>query len=124
MKRVISLALVLLMAFMVIFASCNVPDNETPLSFSVRVVHLNGTEKTFEYSSTKAMLGDALLQEGLIDGYESQYGLTVTTVDGTYYDWEGGTYWAFYIDGEYAMTGVDLTPITEGAVYTFKAETY
>ena len=30
--------------------------------------------------------------------------------------------WAFYINGEYAMTGVDSTEITEGAEYTFKVE--
>lgn len=33
-----------------------------------------------------------------------------------------GKYWAFYVDGEYAATGVDSTDITAGATYTFKAE--
>ena len=27
-----------------------------------------------------------------------------------------------YIDGEYALTGVDTTDITEGSVYAFKVE--
>jgi hypothetical protein len=27
------------------------------------------------------------------------------------------TYWALYIDGSYAMTGVDTTPIEAGKVY-------
>lgn len=113
------------MLSLVVLVSCNTPDNETALNFTVKVEHLDGSVKTFEYSSQKAMLGDALLEEGLISGYESQYGLTVTTVDGTYYDWESSnTYWALYIDGEYAMTGVDSTPITEGQTYTLKAETY
>ena len=40
------------------------------------------------------------------------------TVD---YD-QDGKYWAFYVDGEYAATGVDSTDITAGATYTFKAE--
>ena len=31
-------------------------------------------------------------------------------------------YWAFYIDGEYAMTGVDATNITDGARYAFRME--
>ena len=33
-----------------------------------------------------------------------------------------GTYWAFYIDGEYAMTGVDVTDITAGSAYAMKVE--
>ena len=45
------------------------------------------------------------------------------TVNGITADYEtDGTYWAFYIDGEYAMTGVDATEINEEAVYTFVVE--
>ena len=33
-----------------------------------------------------------------------------------------GVYWAFYIDGEYAMTGVVATNITDGAQYAFRME--
>ena len=29
-----------------------------------------------------------------------------------------GSYWAFYIDGAYAMTGLDDTPIDENATYS------
>ena len=32
------------------------------------------------------------------------------------------TYWAFYVDGEYAMSGVDTTIIEEGKAYAFKVE--
>ena len=30
-------------------------------------------------------------------------------------------YWAFYENGEYASTGVDSTPIQDGATYAFVA---
>lgn len=33
-------------------------------------------------------------------------------------------YWAFYINGEYAVTGVDSTDIAEGATYMLKIEKY
>lgn len=33
-----------------------------------------------------------------------------------------GAYWAFYINGEYASTGVDATNIEAGAAYALKAE--
>ena len=47
----------------------------------------------------------------------------VKTVNGVTVDYDtDGKYWAFYIDDEYAMTGVDSTPITDGSSYTFKVE--
>ena len=32
------------------------------------------------------------------------------------------SYWGFYIDGEYAMTGVDGTSIEEGRIYRLAYE--
>ena len=43
------------------------------------------------------------------------------TTEGSFYD-KDGKYWAFYIDGEYAPTGVDKTEIKNGCSYMFKAE--
>ena len=63
------------------------------------------------------------MELGLISGEESQYGLYVKTVNGITLDYDkDGKYWAFYIGGEYAVTGVDTTEITAGSTYTFKAE--
>ena len=68
-------------------------------------------------------VGAALLSLGLIAGEDSDYGLYVKTVNGVTVDYDtDGKYWAFYVDGEYAATGVDSTDITAGATYTFKAE--
>ena len=68
-------------------------------------------------------VGAALLSLGLIAGEDSEYGLYVKTVNGVTVDYDtDGKYWAFYVDGEYAATGVDSTDITAGATYTFKAE--
>ena len=60
---------------------------------------------------------------GLISGDESEYGLYVKTVNGVTLDYDkDGKYWAFYVDGEYAATGVDSTDIAAGSTYTFKVE--
>ena len=68
-------------------------------------------------------MGEALLDKGLIAGDDSEYGLYVKTVNGVTLDYDkDGMYWAFYINGEYAQTGVDSTDITAGAEYAFKAE--
>ena len=60
---------------------------------------------------------------GLISGEESEFGLYVKTVSGVTVDYDkDGAYWAFYVDGDYATTGVDGTEITAGATYSFKVE--
>ena len=119
----LTLSLLLVLSLCLTLGGCFKPaDYDTPVAFTVVVVHLDGTEKTFEYETTKATLGDALLEKGLIDGYQDTYGLTITTVDGVYYDWNtSGVYWSLLINGEYAMTGADSTVVEEGTVYSLVA---
>lgn len=124
MKRILSLSVACLILLSALFiASCSGKESETELTFTFEVVHLDGTEKTFEVKTYKTILADALTEKGYISGYNSQYGLTVETVDGETLDWNtSGAYWALYINGEYAITGVSSTTIEDGATYTFKAE--
>ena len=73
---------------------------------------------TFTVKTDKDTVGAALLEHGLIAGEEGAYGLYVKQVNGITADYDvDQTYWSFYINGEYAMTGVDTTEITEGATY-------
>ncbi|MBE5866817.1 MAG: DUF4430 domain-containing protein [Lachnospiraceae bacterium] len=99
-------------------------ENEIPMkTFTFTVVDGEGNETVFDIESDKETVGEALLEQGLIEGEEGQYGLYVKTVNGIIADYETtGTYWAFYINGEYGTTGVDMTPITEGENYSFKVE--
>ena len=91
--------------------------------FTFNVVDKDGVETRFIIHTDKETVGEALLELELIAGDESEYGLYVKTVNGITADYDtDGTYWAFYIDDEYAMTGVDATAVTEGAVYAFKVE--
>lgn len=63
---------------------------------------------TFTVKTNAQTLGDALLENKLVEGDEGQYGLFVTTVNGIKADYAAdGSYWAFYIGDEYATTGVD-----------------
>ena len=72
----------------------------------------------FTIHTDKKTVGEALLEHELIDGDEGPYGLYVKVVNGITADFdEDQTYWAFYIDGELAMTGVDMTDIDESAAY-------
>lgn len=92
-------------------------------AFTFTVVDGDGQETVYQINTDQTTVGDALLELGLIDGEESEYGLYVKTVDGVTVDYDtDGKYWAFYVDGEYAQTGVDSTEVVADATYTFKVE--
>lgn len=88
-------------------------------TFTVTVVHRDETAKTFTYHTDQEYLGKALLDKGLIQGEDGPYGLYVTTVDGETadYDTDGG-YWALYQGEEYAMQGIDQTPVADGDTFS------
>ncbi len=91
--------------------------------FSFTVVDKEGQETNFEIHTDKEIVGEALLELGLIAGEDGQYGLYVKEVNGITADYDvDQTYWAFYTNGEYAAAGVDTTPIEEGTSYSFKVE--
>ena len=96
---------------------------KTKVTFTFIVVDKAGAETSFNISTDKKMVGDALIEEGLIEGEEGAYGLYVKKVNGILADYSiDQTYWAFYVNGEYAFSGVDTTPVEEGAIYSFKVE--
>lgn len=92
-------------------------------AFTMEVAQLDGTSITFTVNTDKATVGEALLELGIVAGDDTEYGLYVKTVNGVTLDYDtDGAYWAFYINGEYASTGVDATNIEAGAAYALKAE--
>lgn len=96
---------------------------EGSTSFDFSVTDQDGNASQFEIHTDKATVGEALLELNLIAGDDGEYGLYVKTVNGITADYDkDGKYWAFYVDGEYATTGVDSTQITDGASYAFKIE--
>ena len=122
MKKLLSLLLALIMVISLTACAAAKPEAKGA-SFSVIVTDLEGKDTTFQYTSNKTTVGEALVEEGLIKGHTTEYGLYVDEVNGIALDWnKDGKYWAFYINGEYAMTGVDSTEITNGATYAFKPE--
>ena len=91
--------------------------------FTLTVTDKEGAESSFTIHTDKETVGDALTEIGMIAGEEGDYGLYVKTVNGVTADYDvDQTYWAFYINGEYASTGVDATPVTAGDIYSFKVE--
>ncbi len=91
--------------------------------FTLEVMDLDGSTATAQISTDKETVGEALQELGLLEGEQGAFGLYIKAVNGIPYDYEtDGAYWGFYIDGEYALTGVDTTNIVAGTTYTLKAQ--
>lgn len=56
--------------------------------------------------------------------YAGPYGVYLIAVGEVSIDPTKNEYIAFYINGEYAMTGIDSTDIVDETVYQFRYETY
>lgn len=144
-SKILSLLLLLLLtaAIAISAVSCNdgktdsdgsvttVATTEAPLTnvrgegntqFLFKVVTASGETKTFTVKTDKTIVGQALLDAGLIDGEDGQFGLYVKTVDGETLDYnKDGMYWSFYVGDDYAIKGVDMTEIEAGVEYSFRA---
>lgn len=96
---------------------------EGDTQFTFTVTDVDGNETEFEINTDKTTVGEVLIELGLIDGDEGEFGLYVKTVNGITVDYDtDGKYWAFYVGDEYAVSGVDSTEIVEGETYSFKVE--
>ena len=139
MKKSLSLALcIVLVAAMALFATgCGKShDTSRPLlygedcalgqgdtQFELTVADADGKEIVFDISTNQTTVGAALQELELIEGEEGDYGLYIKSVNGLVADYDTtGTYWAFYINGEYAMSGADTTTIEEGTAYALRVE--
>lgn len=115
------LAVIALVAVVAVFAGVYIatrPDAaEGQKSFTLTVVHADGTEKVLELTTTERYLAPALKKEGILLAEEGSDGM-YNTVDGETTSWdENQSYWGFYIDGEYAITGLNDTSVTDGSAY-------
>ena len=96
---------------------------EGATSFELTIVDKEGTEHLYLIHTDEEMVGYAMIAHGLIEGEEGPYGMYIKSVLGQVLDYETDQmYWAFYVNGEYALTGVDQTPVTADTAYMLKAE--
>ena len=93
-------------------------------SFTLEITDADGKTITATINTDEETVGAALLKLNIVQGEDSEYGLYVKTVNGVTADYEKDqTYWSFYIDGEYAQTGVDMTAVNDGSTYKLAIET-
>lgn len=123
MKKTLLIIIALLTVLTLVLGACTPAAEDeaggTQLAekhFTVIVVHRDGTQRTFNYSTTEEKLGPVLVQNGLIG--ESDSPGMYTTIDGETADWNvDKSYWSFYVGGDYALKGMDDTTIKNGDVF-------
>ena len=95
-------------------------DTELGQGATTLIVEVKADDRqvTFTIHTDKTTVGEAMQEHGLLEGEESEYGLYIKKVNGILADYNvDQTYWGFYINGEYAMTGADTTNVEEGVTY-------
>ena len=99
-------------------AATDVNKGNGNISFIFRVIGPNDSNTIYRIFTNEKTVGDALQKLNIISGEESTYGLYVKTVTGITADYDKDkAYWAFYVDGKYASTGIDKTDIVKDAEY-------
>ena len=129
----LSISLILVLVFVFSLVACNTVDKsglwenatyrkDMEFGKGAKTVALEvkagENSVTFTIKTDKETVGEALFEHGLIAGEEGQFGLYVKSVNGIVADYDvDRSYWAFYVNGEYATSGVDTTKIEKGAKY-------
>lgn len=138
MKKTINsaIAVIIALACLLCLAACGNSDTVSKTGVWENAVYLKDTELgegektvvckveaednavTFTVKTDKTTVGEALLENDLISGEDGEYGLYIKKVNGITADYDTDkSYWAFYIDSDYATSGVDTTEISEGVTY-------
>lgn len=116
---IVAAVLILVVVLMAGIWMATRPETEAgSKGYTVTVIHKDGSEKVFEFRTDEEYLAGALLEEGLVSGDTTQYGLTIITVDGEAAVWEtDNAYWAIWVGEEMAMTGASEIPVYDGSTY-------
>ncbi len=121
---------VALVAVIAIFAGLYFGFREKPVAGSknitIEVVNKAAESTVYEVSTDAEYLGQAMDEaEGLTyDGTEGEYGIMISTVNGELADFSvDGGYWAFYVNGEYCMSGIDTQPVKDGDAFSIQYTT-
>ena len=109
------IALVLVVAvFAGIYLATRPATSEGSKAFTLTVVHGDGSSKDFTISTDEEFLAPALKAEGILPADEGSDGMYFT-VDGEKADYSvNQSYWGLFIGEEYAMTGMNDTPVNDG----------
>lgn len=120
-KKKVIIAIVALIAAVAVFAGIYFAFGrpETSEGSKTLTIEVSAPDysKTHEIKTDAEFLGEALKEEGIIEGEEGQYGLFITSVDSIKADDSKQQWWCITKGGADVMTGADSTPIADGDTF-------
>lgn len=122
-KLFVSIVALLCLAAVLCACSLNLPFGNKAATgekknFTLQVVHADGTVLEKEITTKQVYLANALFDEGILTEEDALQTGMYTVVDGEEASWEKDqAYWGFYVNGSYAVEGMNTTEIEDGAVY-------
>lgn len=121
-----SLLILTILAMLMILISCTNNVVESTINIAINDYEKNEIYNE-EIKTESAKLIDVLKELDIDLQYEDgQYGAYITSIKGLEQkeDEKGMYYWSYYVDDEYAKTGVSACNIEDGKKYTFNYEYY
>ena len=135
MKKTLICSISIVIVMLLCLVSCNTVDKEglweeatyrrdTTVGEGDTTVELKVTAGddsiVITVKTNEKMLGDALLDNGIIEGDEDIYGLYVKKVNGIRADYNlDKAYWQLKVNGKSSPVGVDFVEINVGDAYEF-----
>lgn len=124
-SKKIWIGVIVLIALIAVFAGVYLKFSEKPTqgakTLTIEVVDKEAVVTSYEVHTDAEFLRQVMEEtEGLtFEGTESEYGLMINTVNGVTADYNvDGSYWSFFVNGEYCNYGVDSQPVNDGETYT------
>ena len=126
----IAVVVVLVVVFAVIYNIFSPKAEEGTKAYTVEVIDDTGTSTVYEGTTDAEYLSElmdelAAAEDFSYDGYDSDYGLYITTINGLLADYDADSaYWSIYVNGEYGQYGADSQVVTDGDAFSFVYEVY
>ncbi len=95
-------------------------------TITLTVTYQDGMADEYTIETDAEYLKEAIDSTVSLEGTESDYGFTVTAVNGVEADFTAGSnaYWAIYVNGEYGNYSIDAQPVADGDSFGLTYETY
>ena len=115
----VAILAIVFVAMAVIFFFFRSKTAEGSKAITIEVVNSAQESKLYEVKTDAEYLRQAMEEaKGLeFSGTESEYGLTLEVVNGEKTDFNNGSYWGIFVNGEYGMYGIDSQPVYDGDAF-------
>lgn len=115
----VAILAVVLVAMAAVFFIFRPKPVEGSKAITIEVINKAQESKVYELKTDAEYLRQAMEEaKGLeFSGSESEFGLTLETVNGEDTDFNNGSYWGIFVNGEYGMYGIDSQPVYDGDAF-------